>query len=102
MGKYRLTGKVPIGQNHGMNLFSYLRDRKITATALALRLGVSVSTVTRIRDGQRRPSLHRALQIQAVTDGAVTVADLGAMPQIICPLGETATHNSGTPPEPAP
>ena len=85
-----------------MNLSSYLRDRKITASALAARLGVSVSTETRIRDGQRRPSLHRALQIQAVTEGAVTVADLGAMPQIIRSSGESTTRNADAASEPAP
>jgi DNA-binding transcriptional regulator YdaS (Cro superfamily) len=77
-----------------MDLSSYLRDRKVTASALATQLGCSVSTVTRIRDGLRRPSLRRALQIEAATGGSVTVADLDATVNHICLTGEIATEIS--------
>ena len=99
-----------MGKLRSMDLSTYLRDRKVTASALATQLGCSVSTVTRIRDGQRRPSLRRALQIQAATGGSVTVADLGAAIDVICLTGEIASDTSGSvaatvrqcTPEPAP
>lgn len=43
--------------------------------ALALRLGVDRSTVSRIRRGRRMPSPEMMRLIHAATDGAVTAND---------------------------
>jgi len=59
-----------------MTLAEYLTGQ--TATALAAKVGCEVSTITRIANGDRSPSIVLAVRIERATDGAVTVADLAA------------------------
>lgn len=54
-------------------LRAYLGEKKGAATALAKVLGVSVSTVTRLADGERGPSLEMAHRIAKATRGRVPV-----------------------------
>ncbi len=54
-------------------LRSYLAAKGMTATDLATRLGVRISTITRLLNGERGPSLSMALDIEKVTRGAVPV-----------------------------
>lgn len=58
-----------------MRLADYLRDRQIRPSALALAIGLSPSTVTRILRGERTPSLSLIARIREATDGAVTADD---------------------------
>ena len=53
-------------------LRAYLGDKKGAATALARTLGVPVSTVTRLANGQRGPSLRMADRIEKATRGRVS------------------------------
>ena len=61
-----------------MDLSTYFRETKTTATALAEQLGVRVSTITRLREGRRAASLDLALRIERATGGLVRAEDLPA------------------------
>ncbi|WP_371256524.1 hypothetical protein [Nitrobacter sp. Nb-311A] len=47
-----------------------------TATALAMKVGCEVSTITRLAKGERSPSIDLAARIERATSGIVTIADL--------------------------
>lgn len=52
-------------------LKAYMGRRGWNATQLAAFLGVEISTVTRLMQGKRGPSLSMALHIEKKTAGAV-------------------------------
>jgi transcriptional regulator with XRE-family HTH domain len=54
-----------------MTLDQYLTAKKITATALAKKIGRSVAFVTLLRRGKANPSLATARLISAATGGKV-------------------------------
>ena len=58
-----------------MKLSAYLAKNRLTASAFAERIGVSVSTVTRIINGQRRPDLNTAALIESATGRKVRPQD---------------------------
>lgn len=58
---------MPLWHKFGMTLADYMRDQKINDAALAAQIGVSRPYVTRIRKGERRPSLDVAAKLEAVT-----------------------------------
>lgn len=58
-----------------MKLAKYLETHDITASDLASRLGVPVSTVSRWARGERSPRIDMAERLREVTGGAVTFAD---------------------------
>lgn len=61
-----------------MTLTEYLNRPDQTATALAVKVGCEVSTITRLAKGERAPSLDLAVRIERETDGAVSLADLAS------------------------
>lgn len=50
-----------------MTLDQWMRDNKISDTALAGRVGVSRPYISRIRAGERQPSLPVAVKLAKVT-----------------------------------
>ena len=58
-----------------MKLSDYAQATGTTATELAERLGVSVSTITRLIRDERRPSLDLAERIARHTNGQVQPSD---------------------------
>jgi transcriptional regulator with XRE-family HTH domain len=58
-----------------MTLADYLDTQKVSASALAERLAVSVSTVTRAAEGTTIPSRDLMAKIFEETAGAVTPND---------------------------
>lgn len=54
----------------------YLASPNVTATSLAEKCGCSVSTITRIRDGEFTPNLDLAKKIVDATGGRVRFEDL--------------------------
>jgi plasmid maintenance system antidote protein VapI len=54
-------------------LRAYMNKKKWTATRLAVALEIDLSTVTRLLNGQRGPSLGMALLIEEKTCGAVPI-----------------------------
>jgi len=61
-----------------MTLKEYLRKNGESASSFAAKLGVSVSTVTRIANGETMPLLPLAQEIVAATGRKVRLADLVA------------------------
>ena len=59
-----------------MNLSSYLEQRALSDASFASEIGVSRSMVTKLRNGQAKPSAETALKIQSVTKGEVMLSDL--------------------------
>jgi len=57
-----------------MKLATYISERGVAAS-LAVSLGVSASTITRLASGARKPSLALALKIAAATGGKVRPED---------------------------
>jgi transcriptional regulator with XRE-family HTH domain len=55
-------------------LGDWVDERGWTRQQLADELGIVLSTAVRLCSGMRRPSLELALQIEALTDGAVPVS----------------------------
>lgn len=51
------------------------QEPKMSATAFAKRVGLDVSTITRVMNGERRPEWPTLDKILAATDGAVTPND---------------------------
>src|SRR5690606_2466552 len=58
-----------------MKLADWLESNNLTASAFAEQLGVSVSTVTRCMNGQRRPEWQTLDAIYKATGGQVTPND---------------------------
>lgn len=58
-----------------MQIAQWLKEQDVTATAFAARIGVSISTVTRIARGEVTPSPDTLRKIMAETGGAVTAND---------------------------
>ena len=58
-----------------MTLSDYLASPGHTATDLAARLKVSVSTITRVAKGDQKPSHDLISAIVSATEGAVTPND---------------------------
>jgi transcriptional regulator with XRE-family HTH domain len=70
-----LTCNLFQGNPTAMNaLDTYMTANKMTATALALRLQVSVPTVSKWRRGLIRPDYEMAAKIEDETGGEVPVA----------------------------
>lgn len=63
-----------------MKLIDHLKDRKETVADFARRAEESESTIRKIVYGQRQPSLPLAVKIAALTEGAVSEADLVSPP----------------------
>lgn len=59
-----------------MRLDLYLARQDESATSFAKRAGVEPSTITRIMNGERSPSLEVAKKIVDASDGKVTFEDL--------------------------
>lgn len=59
-----------------MTLAEFLETSKIKPAQFAQTLGVEPSTISRIVNGDRGPSLEMALRIEAATGGKVTPRDL--------------------------
>ncbi|HET7411645.1 MAG TPA: helix-turn-helix transcriptional regulator [Pararhizobium sp.] len=59
-----------------MKLRTYLKEHSETATAFASRIGVSVSSVSRLANGKREPDLELALKIRDATGGLVQFEDM--------------------------
>lgn len=74
------------------NLSQYLDNRRGRAAELARSAGVSVGTISSLRNGQRRASSDLAKKIERATGGIVTAASLlgvdGAAPRSAKPLGD--------------
>jgi transcriptional regulator with XRE-family HTH domain len=63
-----LTVNVPAWHIPGMTLDDAMKTRGLTDQALADQLGVSRPYVTRIRRGERTPSVTVAAKIQQITE----------------------------------
>jgi len=59
-----------------MKLEQYMRDRKITDAAFAVKVGLSQSQVSRIRRGVSWPSKEVVEKIAAATNNKVTANDI--------------------------
>jgi len=59
-----------------MTLEQYRQVQGLTNNRLAVLIGVDKSTISRLRRGVTRPTSDTARLIVAVTNGAVTMADL--------------------------
>lgn len=59
-----------------MRLSQWMADTHTSDEALALRIGVDRSTISRIRRGTRRPSADLMRAIREATGGAVSADDL--------------------------
>lgn len=62
-----------------MTLSDFLSAKGLKPAAFARTVGLSASTVTRILDGSRRPTLDVALKIVRATDGKVSCEELAAI-----------------------
>jgi transcriptional regulator with XRE-family HTH domain len=62
-------------------LITYLREKQITQSSFAGRIGITQAALSRMLSGQIAPSLETAVKIQRETDGAVK-ADEWVAPQI--------------------
>jgi len=51
----------------------YLKEKNLTKTEFAERVGIHLSYITHLVKGRRVPSLSVALKIQDLTDGEVPV-----------------------------
>lgn len=58
-----------------MQLPAYLKKQGESASDFAKRINMTRSTVSRLLDGSRQPSLDLALAIQSATAGKVTPVD---------------------------
>jgi transcriptional regulator with XRE-family HTH domain len=58
-----------------MKLDDFLSSEKITGDAFAKQLGVSPSMITRLRHGERSPSIRLVERIENVTKGKVRPSD---------------------------
>jgi DNA-binding XRE family transcriptional regulator len=58
-----------------MTLHEWLRRQGRTDAWLAEQIGLHRATVTKIRNGRRRPSIEVAAKIQRLSRNAVTAAD---------------------------
>lgn len=56
-------------------LSTWLSDQKLSDKAFADRLGVAPSTVHRLKNGERSPSIDLLARIEKETAGAVTARD---------------------------
>lgn len=55
-------------------LLSYLASRNESLSAFAVRIGRSPSTLSRVLDGRRNPSISLAKDVEAGTSGEVTAS----------------------------
>ncbi len=80
-------GLLPVWQFPLMKLTDWLESQNLTASAFADQLGVSVSTVTRCMNGQRRPEWQTLDAIYKATGGQVTpndfLSDDTALPEAV-------------------
>jgi plasmid maintenance system antidote protein VapI len=58
-----------------VTLKEYLEAKELKPSQFAASIGVEPSTIIRMANGERGPSLAMALRIETETDGAVTVQD---------------------------
>ncbi|MBO6904233.1 MAG: helix-turn-helix domain-containing protein, partial [Parvibaculum sp.] len=97
-------GLLPVWQFPLMKLTDWLESQNLTASAFADQLGVSVSTVTRCMNGQRRPEWQTLDAIYKATGGQVTpndfLSDDTALPEAVQaaskPNGPDPMSNDGT------
>jgi transcriptional regulator with XRE-family HTH domain len=78
--KFALTAICLSGKNAGMNvaahkLTAFLKHEGILQSAFAERVNVRSSTITRLLNGERTPSLGLANRIFEQTQGKVTLSD---------------------------
>lgn len=75
-----------------MRLADYLSEKKIAPSRFAADIGVPASTISRILNGDRNPSMQILAKINSATAGAVTPNDfLPEQPaQTPSPFTETA------------
>ena len=77
MGHKKLLLHVPRqGIFASMDLRTYLKSRDETVAAFAVRAGRPVETVRNWVYRQKSPSLEAAAQVEQLTDGCVTAAEL--------------------------
>lgn len=77
MGKQSLLTKLPFRLPcAAMNLSDYMAENNLTAAELGRRLQVSRSLMLRYAKGERAIPPKRAIEIERVTNGAVTRAEL--------------------------
>ncbi len=62
-----------------MTLADYLVSKGLKPASFARQVGVAASTVTRILDGSRRPTLDVAVKIVRATSGEVSFEELAAV-----------------------
>jgi transcriptional regulator with XRE-family HTH domain len=75
-GNFAVASNLPLWQiGRAMQLEAYLKERGISRSEFAQRLGVYPSTITRLIDGSRRPSGALLADIVRETDGAVNLSD---------------------------
>jgi len=68
-----------------MNLTEYFHTERGKASGLALALGVDISYLSQMASGYRSVSPARAVQIEALTSGAVSRKDLRSDWQMVWP-----------------
>mgnify|MGYP002622295221 CR=1 FL=1 len=78
-----------------MKLTDWLESNNLTASAFAEQLGVSVSTVTRCMNGQRRPEWQTLDAIFKATGGQVTPNDFLADDAVIPEAAPAAPKSNG-------
>jgi plasmid maintenance system antidote protein VapI len=71
-----------------MKLAEYLTTKGINRQEFARRLSVEPSTVTRLINGERKPSVELAAQIERETEGNVGLQDWSAAPEPEPPSAE--------------
>ncbi len=70
-----LATKAGAGYGDDMKLKDYLRHKGENQASFAERVGLHQSSVSRLADGEIRPSMQTMIAIEAATDGWVTLAD---------------------------
>ena len=79
-----------------MNLREYIKSQRGNATALAGKLGISLSQLSQMAADNSQISPIRAVEIEQNTDGHVTRQELRAddwqriWPELICPPQQAA------------
>lgn len=75
-----------------MDLATWLSEHDLTDAAFAGRVGVSQTTISRVRRGVQMPEARLIDRIEAVTDGKVTAADLFASVRAAKRAGDERQH----------
>lgn len=67
---------------------------KLSQVLLAAQIGVGQSTLAEWERGTRRPELHLAVTIEAITEGAVAIERWGYSTELVAAMTKLVAHRA--------